>query len=1108
MPTPVSVARQCLTPEAAHALDEAVAVARRRGHAQTTSLHAVSALLSLPSSSSPLRDACARARNSAYSPRLQFKALELCLSVSLDRVSSTQLADDPPVSNSLMAAIKRSQANQRRQPENYHLYHQIPQQSSSIACVKVELQHLTLSILDDPVVSRVFGEAGFRSSEIKLAILRPFSQLLRYSRYRGPPVFLCNLTEYPPHPGHRSSGLSFPGFAGFFSDGDGNCRRIGEVLGRNHGRNPLLVGVCAYDALRSFVEALEKRKDGVLPVGLSGLTVICIENEVSRTIMEDSDEGSLNLKLKEVTQLIEECSGPGLVVNFGDLKAFVDENSTVDVAVVSNVVDQITRLMELHSGKVWLIGATASYESYLKFVSRFPSIEKDWDLQLLPITSLRSSTMAESYPRSSLMESFVPFGGFFSAPSDVKFPLSSSFQCPSRSLQCSDNSEHDVSDVSKGGLTSSVAEQCQSSLPSWLQMAALNAKGPDVKTKDGGDLLNVRVPGLQKNGDNAFQHLRHARQLPEANFFPTIVGFRSAEKKRDCAANLSSFTVDVSADGTKHMDLNSCVLTDVEKISASQASIPRPVVSKEKTESFSSGLWEKPSKDEDLESGGPRSPPCSMSNSSMGDGNETSPASVTSVTTDLGLGICFSSGSNKLKKHENQNPIELQQDISGCFSENVDLANVYPFNHTAQSSSSSSLDNRRQFDPIDVKMLFRALFERVGLQWEAISVICQTIVRCRTREKCQGASQRGDIWLNFVGPDRSSKKKIASSLAEVLYGSRENVICVDLSTEDEMIRSEMNGYDVKFRGKTIVDCIAGEMYKKPLAVIFLENVHKSDVLVRNSLSQAISTGKFSDSYGREVSTNNKIFLTTSAFSKDHNIQVSKKESSNYSEEKISKTKGRPLRIVIEGATRDSGVSQSGIVSVGISNPVLVNKRKLIGVSEPLEQHDSSEMAKRAHKTSSGHLDLNLPAEEIELQQETNEGGSENDTVSENSEAWLQDFIDQVGETVVFKPVDFDSLAEKIFKDIKNSFHKSVHSKCSLVIESKVMEQLLAAVYLSDGYKVVQDWVDQVLSGGFSEIQKRHNSLAIHSVVKLVTYEGLNLEEQPQTVYLPPRIIIN
>lgn len=1092
MPTPVSVARQCLTPEAGHALDEAVGVARRRGHAQTTSLHAVSALLTLPSS--PLRDACARARNSAYSPRLQFKALELCLGVSLDRVSSTQLTDDPPVSNSLMAAIKRSQANQRRQPENYHLYHQIPQQSS-IACVKVELQHLTLSILDDPVVSRVFGEAGFRSSEIKLAILRPFSQLLRYSRYRGPPVFLCNLTEYP----NRSPGFAFPGF---FSDGEGNCRRIGEILGRSKGKNPLLVGVCAYDALHNFTEAIQKRNDAVLPVGLSGLTIISIEKEISKIIVEeDCDINGFS----EVNQALERGgSGPGLVVNFGDLKNFVDDDSRDDK--VSNVVGKITKLLEIHAGKVWLIGATASYESYLKLVSRFPSIEKDWDLQLLPITSLRSpSATAESYPRSSLMESFVPFGGFFSAPSDLKFPLSGSFQClPSRSLHGGDNCEQEVSDVSKGGFASSVTEQCQSSLPSWLQTAALGAnKGElDVKTKDDGDLLNVKVPGLQKKWDDMFRNLHETRSLPEANLFPTIVAFQSADQSR--------INADVSSDDTnKRMDLNSCMPADEENISASQTSIPHPVASKDKNESFSSGLWEKPSKDEDLESGGARSSPCSMSNSSMGDRNQIrSPASSTSVTTDLGLGTCFSSGCEKLKKPQNQNRAELQRDISGSFSENVDLANGHVFYHTTQSSSSSSTDNHWRFDPKDIKMLFRVLFERVGWQWEAIGAISQTIVRCKTREKCHGVIRRGDIWLNFVGPDRSGKRKIASVLAEVLCGNRENVICVDLSSQDGIIPSEMNGYDAKFRGKTVADYIAGEMCKKPLAVVFLENVDKSDVLIRNRLSQAIATGKFSDSYGREVGTNNTIFVTTSASLKDQNIPIPRKESSSYSEERIWKTKGQPMRIMVEFATRENGGrSQSMIVSEGISNPILVNKRKLIGVSEPLEQHNSLDTAKRAHKKSSANLDLNLPAEDTEVQN-TDEGSSENDPVLDNNtEAWLQEFFHQVDETVVFKPVDFDALAEKINKEIQNGFHKTVHSKCSLEVDSNVIEQLLAAVYLSDRQKLVEDWVEQVLSKGFAEIQKRH-SLTPRSVVKLVTCEGLGLEDQPPSIYLPPRIIPN
>ncbi|KAE8692746.1 hypothetical protein F3Y22_tig00110831pilonHSYRG00634 [Hibiscus syriacus] len=41
-------------------------------------------------------------------------------------------------------------------PENFHVYRDISNQNNyNISSVKVELQHLILSILDDPVISRV-----------------------------------------------------------------------------------------------------------------------------------------------------------------------------------------------------------------------------------------------------------------------------------------------------------------------------------------------------------------------------------------------------------------------------------------------------------------------------------------------------------------------------------------------------------------------------------------------------------------------------------------------------------------------------------------------------------------------------------------------------------------------------------------------------------------------------------------------------------------------------------------------------------------------------------------------------------------------------------------
>ncbi|QCE00384.1 hypothetical protein DEO72_LG7g1674 [Vigna unguiculata] len=59
-----------------------------------------------------------------------------------------------------MAAIKRSQANQRWQPESFHAY-----QQSQHGGTTSFLKQFVLSILDDPIVSRVFAEAGFRSCD-------------------------------------------------------------------------------------------------------------------------------------------------------------------------------------------------------------------------------------------------------------------------------------------------------------------------------------------------------------------------------------------------------------------------------------------------------------------------------------------------------------------------------------------------------------------------------------------------------------------------------------------------------------------------------------------------------------------------------------------------------------------------------------------------------------------------------------------------------------------------------------------------------------------------------------------------------------------------------
>ncbi|KAI4347262.1 hypothetical protein L6164_008086 [Bauhinia variegata] len=461
MPTAVSSVRQCLTEEAARVLDDAVAVARRRSHAQTTSLHAISALLALPSSM--LRDACTRARNYSCSLYRQFRALELSVSFSLDRTpSSKSLEEDPPVSNSLMAAIKRSQANQRRHPESFYLLQMHTQQLQTASLLKVELKHFILSILDDPTVSRVFADASFRSSDIKISLLHPpVPQTSRFSRSRCPPIFLCNLTEMCP------PGFNFP----FLGDGDEDCKRIGEVLARKTKRNPLLMGFCAKSALHIFMESVQRGRGGVLPAEVSGLNIISIEEEISEFLLEGESEEKMVLKFKDLSRMAEQCSCPGIAVNFGELEVFVGD--AVSAAAVSFVVLQLTNLLQIHGEKFWLVGVARSSDTYSKFLHLFPTVEKDWDMYLLPMTSATPSVEG-FYSISSLMGSFVPFAGFFSTPSEVKNPVSCTSQPLTSCHISNEKHEQEVADIWKLCPTTPPSG-CSTSLPS-----VDTFKGPDV----------------------------------------------------------------------------------------------------------------------------------------------------------------------------------------------------------------------------------------------------------------------------------------------------------------------------------------------------------------------------------------------------------------------------------------------------------------------------------------------------------------------------------------------------------------------------------------------------------------------------------------------------
>lgn len=954
--------------------------------------------------------------------------------------------------------------------------------TSSFSGVKVELQQLVLAILDDPVVSRVFNEAGYCSPDIKLAVLRPPPPILRFPRSaRCPPLFLCNFS-----PSAEDLGCS--------ADAD-SCRRIGEILARPAARNPMLVGVGAAAAAADFARSIEQRSWALLPPEISGIRYVSVEG--GRRIENGLED------------LAREAEKPGVLVGVGDLKGLVELGDET----VNRLVSEMTRVLEAYKGKVWVMGWSATYETYMKFLSRYPMLDRDWDLQLLPITSQKGSVAVAGLGGGgglltrpqSLMESFVPFGGFFATTYDSPSPLSKSYQSSPRCLNCNDQYQQELAAAVKEH-SPPHEDPNQANLPSWMRKVDIAST---TKAKDDEKVLDTKIMDLQKKWNDHCHRLHHGLLTLEANkcpVLPPIIGLPLiSDRERVIHQNGLNPAVTQSQIG---IGTAIPVTVGLQKISAASLSISLPLASEPIDKDLLSKLQDGVPKKEQIQTEGFQSYQSAPSGLSTHDGR-TSPSSVTSVTTDLILGTL----------HEPSRIMETaalskRNQYSNDFSQNSPIKKGNEFQRQLSSSSMVCQSSFQKLDTNNFKSFYRGLLEKVGRQEEAICAISSAVLKCKSgHERRRGASLKGDIWLSFHGPDRFGKKRAAAALAELVFGSREKLIYVDLGCQEGFLRTnticgrqEIQKYDGGFRGKTVADHIVLEISKKPLSVVFLENIEKADLLVQKSLSQAIRIGKIPDSHGREFSINNAIFVASTKAGRGK--VPSPKEGARFTEEMILEAQSWQLKILVEPISET--ICRSPKFNVSISsvqepwNRLVQNKRKIDVSAHQTEQLEQLGM-KRAHKVPATLLDLNLPVDEV-VEKETDCDST--DTCG-GDELWVEDFLNLVDESVNFKPFDFDALADYVLKEISSRARDVIGPECYLEIDVKVMQQILASTWLLEDIKDLNSWLNDVLCRSFIELRQRHsNKLSTHATLRFVAVEETVKEEYAPGVLLPSRIILD
>ncbi|GKV18193.1 hypothetical protein SLEP1_g28611 [Rubroshorea leprosula] len=972
----LSTIQQTLTAEAATVLNQSIAEASRRNHGQTTPLHVAATLLGSPSGF--FRQACIKSHPNSSHP-LQCRALELCFSVALEQISTAQNANpgvDPPISNALMAALKRAQAHQRRGcPE---------QQQQPLLAVKVELEQLIISILDDPNVSKVMREASFSSTAVKATIEQSLNSSTSTSASSSP-IGLGFRPVAAAVPSQNRNSYLNPRLQQGTATQSGQQRsdevkRVTDILLRTRKRNPVLVGESEPElVVKEILRKIESKEigDGVL----RNVEVLRLEKDFAL------DKSQMVSKIKDLGDLIEarvrnsDCGG--VILDLGDLKWLVEQQQVgfgvgsgagggVQQLVVPEAarpaVAEMGRLLVRFregssvtsgGGRVWLIG-TATCETYVRCQVYHSSMENDWDLQAVPIAA--RTPLPRIFPRlvtsgllSNSIESLSPLKGFATAqprrPSENMDPTQKISCCP----QCTQNYDQELAKLTAAKESEkSSSEATQPTLPQWLQTA--KAQGSDGKTlsqaQDQEMIWKQKTQELQRKWNNTCMHLH-------PNFHQSSLG---SERFASPAVSMMSLYNSNLVGGQPFQpkfQLNTVQLNTnlVASQSLKRASTP------------------------------PGSP----------------------VRTDLVLG--------QLKVSEitsDRTPKESTRDFLGCIS-------------SEPQKKFNDLASDKLLDPDSYKKLLNGLLERVWWQQDAASSVATVVTRCKLGNgKRQGAGSRGDIWLLFMGPDRVGKRKMALVLSEHLCRASPVTICLG-SRRDDMES------DVSFRGKTVLDRIAEAVKGNPFSVIMLEDTDEADTIVQGSIKRAIERGRLVDSHHREINLGNVTFILTTSWLPD-NLKFSSNGIS-LDEEKLASiasgcwrlklslceksAKRRASWLQVEDRTTKSRKETSSGLSFDLNEAVDVEEDKADG------SHNSS--------------DLTVDHEE--------EHRLTNRLLSNSTSSISSDLLNSLDEAIVFKPVDFGPIRRDIVSSITKKFFSIVGDRLPIEIPDDALEKITSGVWI-------------------------------------------------------------
>ena len=153
------------------------------------------------------------------------------------------------------------------------------------------------------------------------------------------------------------------------------------------------------------------------------------------------------------------------------------------------------------------------------------------------------------------------------------------------------------------------------------------------------------------------------------------------------------------------------------------------------------------------------------------------------------------------------------------------------------------------------------LHQRVVGQDEAVRLVSEAILRSRAGI---ADPDRPIGSFLFLGPTGVGKTELAKALAEALFDSEKNLVCIDMSEYMEKFSvSRLIGAPPGYVGYEEGGQLTEAVRRHPYSVVLFDEVEKAHPDVFNILLQVLDDGRITDSQGRTVDFKNTIIILTS-----------------------------------------------------------------------------------------------------------------------------------------------------------------------------------------------------------------------------------------------------